>query len=230
MGWKEHIENGVDIIHSPYWLTSEGVNEGCDILMQTIQTAMTHKGGLWELIQPSLWAWRPVSPVEWSSKNGFTNFAGEFRYKEKKVNEIQKLLEKYDIKLIIASMVFTFHQAGLQAMLDPVGTSELGRQANEAFDLSKKKAQSQGEVVSNLATLLSRNESWRLLQSPKGRIEFFVEPTRVVIEKPLLLCQAIQRVKSDWGNPLNKEQKIYPYNVSVSLSVEHLLQDKLIKR
>ena len=230
MGWQEHIERGVDIIHSPYWLTAEGVPEGCKILTQEIQVAIENPGGLWELIKPEMWVWRPVSPIEWSCENGFKNITGEFGLKKESVDLIQPLLGKYDAQTIIASVVFASHGVGLKSILDPAGTEKQAEELTEVFNLSKKGAKSQGEIMTNIEALLSYNEGWQLLQSPEGRIKFFLEPTQRIIENPPLLAKAIQRVRSDWGDPWNEEHIIYPFNDSVALSLEHLFQNELGKQ
>jgi hypothetical protein len=227
MGWEEHVQTGTEIFRSDYWVTAEGIAESCNLLSQKVQDAIANKDGLWKLVKPGLFNWYPLSPIECSCEYGFSNFLGEFRYQEQDVDQAQELLKKFDTRTIIAGMVFAFERVGLHDLLNTQAEKEEIEKIGRAINAAMTYAESQDEAIKNMATLLSETESWQLLQSVEGRTIFFIEPVQKVIGSPQLLEKAIERVRTDWGDPWNKEHKVYQFSESVALSLRLLFQDKL---
>jgi hypothetical protein len=211
MSWREHTERGKETVRYSYWLTPEGAAEACEMLTTDVEGALRNKDGLWNLIKPG-WAWNPVSPVALAFKDGLRKIPVNFNDKDEVVR-MQYLLNSYLPKTVIAAAVFASPgcKVDISTILNPAEAKRRSQQFDDIFNMSKEGARSPGDIMDNMQYLLSGDNDWELLTSTEGRIMFFVERTRQVVENPTYLKEAIDRMPRD-----------YDLSRSVALSFEHL--------
>ena len=211
-------------IHSPRWLTEEGIAESVATTRELVANALDNPGQFLGLTSYGPGMRRGESPLEQSTLEGL-RAVGRGEESMWDTLEVWRYLGPYPPETVIAAAVFQEERVGIANLIKPAESFIVAGAINSELRRALTGSNNPGDAIAGLEVGLNRIPSFRAFKTPEGRVEQIVGVASRILEDQEKVAIALQRIEERFDRERTRGglQGRAPYSIAVAAGLRGLL-------